>query len=164
MNGSFHQLGSEPDSGTHALALSGPWVFFQRSSEGMRPGPAREPASLHLPDAGDGPDLVAGILPAVLQGSNEGELLLLEELVLLLHTSKGFLHLIHHPVCSFTGEEGSVQGRGESSSQGQTRGSSSGAVRCPWSLSAAHRAQQLPTTLGSRDCFHPHFAEKETRP
>ena len=143
-----------------SLGLGG----FQRSSEGRRAGPAREPASLHLPDAGDGPDLVVGILPAVLQGSDEGELLLLEEPVLLLHTSKGFFHLIHHPVCSFTGEKESVRGRGESSSQGQTRGSSSGVVRCPRPLSMAHGAEQLPATLGSRDDFHPHFAEKETRP
>lgn len=51
--------------------------------------------ALHLLDTGDGPDFVVGILPAVLQSSNEGELLLLKEFVLLLDAAEGLFHLIH---------------------------------------------------------------------
>lgn len=51
--------------------------------------------ALHLLDTGDGPDFVVGILPAVLQSRNEGELLLLEELILLLDAAEGLFHLIH---------------------------------------------------------------------
>lgn len=53
------------------------------------------PARRHLFNAGDGPDFVVSILPAVLQSRNEGELLLLEELVLLLDASEGLFHLVH---------------------------------------------------------------------
>ena len=67
------------------------------------------PPRRHLLDAGDGPDLVMGVLPAVLQRRDEGELLLLEQLVLLLDASKGPLCLIHGPPQrSLPGKQASV--------------------------------------------------------
>lgn len=76
--------------------LSGaPLIMFGVRGRAGEKTHAHTHARHHLLNTGDGPDFVVGILPAVLQSRNEGELLLLEELILLLDAAEGLFDLIH---------------------------------------------------------------------